>query len=60
MANSIESFVTAQNIGLFRTLLKTETHPDKRRILLQLLENELVKLPEAVKRIEMGRTASFR
>ena len=60
MANAIESFVTAQNISLFRTLLKKETHPDKRRILLQLLENEFVKLPEAEKRVEMARTASFR
>ena len=60
MANAIESFVTAQNIILFKTLLKKETHPDKRRILLQLLENEFVKLPEAVKRDEMARTASFR
>lgn len=60
MANAIESFVTAQNISLFRTLLKKETHPDKRKILLQLLENEFVKLPEAEKRVEMARTASFR
>lgn len=57
MANAIESFVTAQNISLFRTLLKKETHPGKRRI---LLKNEFVKLPEAMKRIEMARTASFR
>jgi hypothetical protein len=60
MANAIETFVTAQNIGLFKTLLKKETHPDKRRILLQLLENEFVKLSEAVKRVEMARTAIFR
>ena len=60
MANAIESFVTAQNISLFKSLLKKETHPDKRRILLQLLKNEFVKLPEAVKRVEMARTASFR
>ncbi|MGB9116949.1 hypothetical protein [Bradyrhizobium sp.] len=60
MANAIENFVTAQNISLFKTLLKTETHPDKRRILLQLLENEFVKLPEAVKRVEMASTAIFR
>jgi hypothetical protein len=60
MANAIESFVTAQNISLFRTLLKKETHPDKRKILLQLLENEFVKLPEAEKRVEVARTVSFR
>ena len=60
MANAIESFVTSQNISLFKTLLKKEMHPDKRRILLQLLENECAKLPEAEKRAEMARTASFR
>ena len=60
MANATESFVTAQNISLFKTLLKKETHPDKRRILLQLLENEFANLPEDVKRVEMARTASFR
>jgi hypothetical protein len=60
MVNAIESFVTAQNISLYKTLLKTENHPDKRIILLQLLENEFAKLPEALKRIEMAKTASFR
>ena len=60
MANPIESFATAQNIRLYKTLLKTENHPDKRRILLQLLENEFVKLPEAEKRVELARTASSR
>ena len=60
MANAIESFVTSQNISLFKTLLKKERHPDKRRILLQLLQNEFAKLPEAEKRAEMARTVSFR
>lgn len=60
MANAVESFVTAQNISLFKTLLKKETDPDKRAILLQLLENEFVKLPEAVNRVEAARTISFR
>ena len=60
MANALESFVTAQNISLFKTLLKKETDTAKRAILLQLLENELVKLPEAVKRVEAARTISFR
>jgi hypothetical protein len=57
MASAIESFITAQNISLYRSLLKTETHPGKRRILFQLLENELAKLPEALKRAEMARSA---
>jgi hypothetical protein len=60
MANAVESFVTAQNISLFKTLLKKETDPDKRAILLHLLESEFVKLPEVVKRVEMARTISFR
>ncbi len=60
MTDAIESFVTAQNIGLYKALLKTEAHPDKRNILLQLLENELAKLPEPVKRAEMIRTAGLR
>jgi hypothetical protein len=57
MATAIENFITAQNISLYRSLLKTERQPGKRRILLQLLENELAKLPEALKRIETVRTA---
>jgi hypothetical protein len=60
MANSIQSFVTAQNISLYKNLLKQEAHPDKRRILLELLENELAKLPEAARRAEMARAASLR
>ncbi len=60
MTNAIESFVTVQNIRLYKGLLKKETHPDKRRILLELLEDEFAKLPEAVKRVEMIRTASLR
>jgi len=60
MANSVDSFVTTQNIGLYKKLLKQETHPDKRRILLQLLENEFAKLPEAARRAEMARSAGFR
>jgi hypothetical protein len=50
MAGALEDFITAQNISLYRSLLKTETQPGKRRILLQLLETELRKLPEALKR----------
>jgi len=57
MASAIEDFITAQNISLFRSLLKTETQPSKRRILLQLLETELAKLPHGLKRVEAARTA---
>jgi hypothetical protein len=36
--------------------LQKETHPDKRRILLQLLADEVEKLPEPIKRAEILRT----
>jgi hypothetical protein len=51
MASALEDFITAQNISLYRSLLKTEMQPGKRRILLELLETELTKLPEALKRV---------
>ena len=60
MASAIEDFITAQNISLYRSLLTTETQPGKRRILLQLLETELTKLPEALKRIERTRMTGLR
>ena len=60
MASAIEDFITAQNISLYRSLLKTETQPSKRRILLQLLEAELAKLPQGLKRVETARTAFYR
>lgn len=60
MASALEDFITAQNISLYRALLKTETQPSKRRILLQLLETELMKLPEALKRVEKARIAGLR
>ena len=55
MACAIENFITTQNISLFRSLLRTETQPGKRRVLLQLLETELAKLPKGVKRNEKAR-----
>lgn len=55
MPSALEDFITAQNISLYRSLLKTETQPGKRRILLQLLETELTKLPGALKRVEKTR-----
>lgn len=60
MTDPIESFITAQNISLYRTLLSTEGHPDKRRILLELLANEVAKLPGPVKRAEMIKTGGLR
>ena len=60
MASALEDFITAQNISLYRSLLKTETQPGKRRILHQLLEIELRKLPEALKRIESSRMTRLR
>jgi len=33
----LTNFVETQNIARFRALLAEETHPDKRRILIQLL-----------------------
>lgn len=60
MADALEDFITAQNISLYRSLLKTETQPGKRRLLLQLLKTELAKLPEALKRVESAGTAGLR
>ena len=60
MASALEDFIIAQNISLYRSLLKMETQPGKRRILLQLLEAELKKLPEASKRVGSTGLAGFR
>jgi hypothetical protein len=60
MASAIEDFVTAQNITRYKLLLKTERQPGKRKIILQLLETELAKLPEALKRAEQARITGLR
>jgi hypothetical protein len=60
MTNAIDSFVSAENVSLYKTLLRKETHPDKRRVLLELLANEFAKLPESVKRLEMKGVAGFK
>jgi len=39
----MQSFIETQNIAHFKLLLETETHPDKRKILLQLLAEEEAK-----------------
>ena len=56
MADAMETFIADQNIMRYRLLLQKETHPDKRRILLQLLADEAEKLPEPIKRAEILRT----
>ena len=40
----MQSFIETQNIVHFKRLLETETHPDKRKILLQLVAEEEAKL----------------
>ncbi len=60
MTDAIEYFVTTQNIRHFKTLLKTETHPDKRNILLQLLMSEVTKLPAPAQRAELIKAAGLR
>ena len=40
----MQSFIETQNIAHFKLLLETETHSDKRKILLQLLAEEEAKL----------------
>ena len=40
----MQKFIDTQNIVHFKRLLETETHPDKRKILLQLLAEEEAKL----------------
>ncbi len=39
----METYIARQNIARFKALLREETHPDKRRILLQLLGDEVAK-----------------
>jgi hypothetical protein len=56
MTDAMETYIATQNIARFKTRLREETHPDKRRILLQLLANEVAKHPEAVERAEIIRT----
>ena len=56
MADAMETFIADQNIMHYKLLLQNEMHPDKRRILLQLLADEVDKLPEPIKRAEILRT----
>lgn len=55
----LESFIVSQNLVHYKKLLREETHPDKRSILLWLLENEIGKLPPSAKRVEMTKISGF-
>ncbi len=60
MGDVTKNFIITQNIAHYRKLLQKEAHPDKRTTLIQLLQNEIGKLPDPVKRAEMGRLSAFR
>ncbi|MDA9440353.1 hypothetical protein XH98_14740 [Bradyrhizobium sp. CCBAU 51745] len=60
MTEAIEHFVTTENIRHFGRLLKTETHPGKCSILLQLLMSEVTKLPEPAQRAGLIKAAGPR
>ena len=55
----LESFIVNQNLVHYKKLLREETHPDKRSILLRLIENEIGKLPDSAKRVEMTKMSGF-
>ena len=50
MTDAMEAYIASQNIAHFKAHLREETHPDKRKILLLLLANEVAKHREAVQR----------
>lgn len=52
----MKSFIETQNISRFKLLLETETHPDKRKILLQLLAEEEAK---RIAHVEAERTQNW-
>jgi len=54
--SDLESFIVNQNLVHYKALLREETDPDKRRILLRLIENEMGKLPASAKRIEITKS----
>ena len=56
MTDAMETYIAAQNIARYKAQLREETQPDRRRILLQLLANEVAKHPDAVERAEIIRT----
>jgi hypothetical protein len=55
----LESFIVSQNIAHYKRLLREETHPDKRSILLRLIEKEIRKLPASAKCVETTKMTGF-
>ncbi|UFX43139.1 hypothetical protein HAP47_0028495 [Bradyrhizobium sp. 41S5] len=55
MADAMERFIADQNMTRYQLLLQKETHPDRRRMLLQLLADEAKTLPEPIRRVAMLR-----
>lgn len=47
--DALRDFVETQNIARFRALLKTETRPQERKVLVQLLADEEARHTETVK-----------
>ena len=45
MTDAMETYIASQNIARFKAQLREETHAAKRRILLQLLANEVANIP---------------
>ena len=56
MTDAMETFIADQNIERYKLLLQEETHPDKRRILSQLLAEEAGRYPDPGKRAAILRT----
>ena len=48
MRDALESYIASQNILNFKVKLQNETDPNKRKIRLLLLANEVASHPEAV------------
>ncbi len=51
-ADALASFVTAQNIELYKARLATEANLVRRKVLLELLANEFAKLPKMLRCVE--------
>jgi predicted phosphatase len=47
--NALANFIETENIAYFKQLLKTEAHPDKRAVLIQLLKEEEAKRDARIK-----------
>jgi chromosomal replication initiation ATPase DnaA len=55
--DELANFVETQNIARFRALLETETHPDKREILIRLLQQEQAKSDARIQARALDRIA---